>query len=88
MHVSNTEGLHSTVSSCRTAERERVLVLYLELLTACFSSFLGIYCSLTHVLPTGKKRENEKETSREENVPEKSVNLITSTARVKFPDEI
>ena len=88
MHVSNTEGLHSTVSSCRTAERERVLVLYLELLTACFSSFLGIYCSLTHVLPTGKKRENEKETSREENVPEKSVNLITSTARVKFPYEI
>ena len=39
--------------------------------------------------PQGKKkRENEKETSREENVPEKSVNLITYTARVKFPYEI
>ena len=60
MHVSNTEGLHSTVSSCRTAERERVLVLYLELLTACFSSFLGIYCSLTHVLPTGKKKKRKR----------------------------
>ena len=88
MHVSNTEGLHSTVSSCRTAERESACSLFGTLDRLFFLLFRDLLLSDACTTHREKKRENEKETSREENVPEKSVNLITYTARVKFPYEI